>query len=150
MGFKVEETEDDKKLGYKTFIPEPVDPQTPWHSSHPWLDKVWVGSPSSDRKIEVALMIHVPAHAGDDDEGGKAQFRNVKSNELNLIKKLFEPGAKRWDKDAEEDFVYHDGIFTFDAGPKSKIRSVLIQADIPDDINKAVIEHLQREWAKSL
>jgi hypothetical protein len=35
MGFKVEETEDDMKLGYKTFIPEPVDTQMSWQIKNP-------------------------------------------------------------------------------------------------------------------
>lgn len=140
MGFRREKLEDEKD-GYKWVAYKS-------ESGHPWLFSVDINH--EENPITVTINIKQS-----DDEGYNAEAVQTIKTKLVALEDFM--AGRTTASDADLNFITileRRGIIpidevTFEAGPTSPIRSVLSQANIPRDIQAAVMEELQQIWAKT-
>lgn len=115
-------------------------------SRHPWVDTVQL----VENTGEISLMIC--GHERNDKAVSSQEHKLVekKMQELLGIKRLYEGGLFQHNPGSEafEDAMTYDQI-DFKAGPTSKIRSVINQANLPADITEAILDDLQKIWART-
>lgn len=135
MGVKRSEYENEGR----TIVLEPAAP-------HPWLAKIQI----SEAFEEYPLTVQVDTHDLNDKTMSKETRALVQArlNKLYGLKALFEP-------DLEISLGAHQilevlgkcgSLVGFDASPSSKIRTILSQAEIPHDMQVAVMDELQTIW----
>lgn len=142
MPFTVKESVEDGAT-YRTLTP--IEP-------HPWIKSISV---AEDRQgeVDVPLQVYVWLQEASGNEAVSAKYDELVALRDQLDRAFIEKDAPLPLRMADEMMREIDArskeCVSFDAGPTSKIRSAMKQADIPLDIQEDVMSTLQLKWQRA-